>query len=1384
MLDIYPLFEPRKIRTEQEKTIMNSKQTLFRTAAVLLFIAVFAVVLFSLIGWENTLAATTITVDDDGGADYEKIQDAVDNASEDGDTIRVYAGTYYENVLINTTLTLIGNGSKDTTIDGGRAGNVVRIEADWVNMSGVTITGSGHEEGSAGVWVKSDYNSINESNCSGNDGRGIALEYGNHNNTITNNTCSSNRFSGISLESADSNILFNNNCSDNEKGISLFSSGSNTLSNNTCVNNKKGIYFDGADHNTLSNNTCSDNKEGIYFDESDHNTLFNNTCSDNDYAIRLYGSDHLILSNNTCSDNQDGITLRGSYNTCTNNTCVDNHGSGIYLWGSYNTIYNNTCTNNYASSISLRGSYSTIYNNTCENNQEGIRLSSNSNNNTVVNNICNNNSQGIELSSSPHNTVVNNICNNNSQGIELSSGSDNNTLSNNTCSDNGYGIRVSSSSNTMITGNLMIKNGISISGNLEHWNTHTIDTTNTVNGKPVRYYKNLSDMIIPTGAGQVILANCTNIMIEDQNLSNGTIGICIGYSSHVTISNNTCSNNKWKGISLSRSDNNTLLSNTCFNNSEGITIFESNDNVLSNNTCSNNTSYGIRVYISNRNTLANNTCSGNNNYGVTLNRYSNNNTITNNTISDNNIGIRVGLYSRENVVHYNHIYNNIEEGIDASNNKGYMVNATKNWWGRSSGPYHAMNNTEGQGDNVTDYVAFEPWYPGPTADILGITPTPAHEGQTVSFSGKGTGWDGITTYTWSSSLDGELYDGSNSAFQYGGLTNGTHIISLKVRDGYGIRGEEHSQPLIINGLPRVEYLSYLNTEVQRTDSIIVTARAYDNEDDEEELTPTFEYRPPGGGWASEWFFNVSYNSGEGRWEATFTPPKDTELGFYDVRVMFTDMDNGEGDWLTEDDQVEVTNNQPTEMIDSMLPNPVVENDVVRFEGNGTDVDGIIVRYCWRTNEGVLYNGSSDNFSHPGFSRGTYTIYFSVQDDEGAWSGEINEILIVHTRPTAMIASISPSPALDTDIILFKGNGTDDGTIKAFNWRIVNGTGDEVYNGSTPPTTLPAGTYTLYFKVQDNYDVWSDEVSETLVVHEKPSAFIDSISPNPVLNTKKITFRGHGEDDGEIVLYVWRSSITGELHNGTAANFTATLLPGTHTITLAVMDDLGAWSDEANAPLLVHIRPTAAIASILPPATTVTKEVQFTGGGVDDWSVVRYAWRSSLDGEFYNGTEPTFKNSTLSPGTHTIYLKVRDKHGAWSTEVSAGLELRAKPTADISPLPSTTTKEGKAVRFTASPAPGVNVARYVWTSSIDGELYNGTGASFRTSDLSPREHTITLRVEDEYGVWSQGFETTLTVEKEEDKELSSVPAVLGVICVVLVVLVLTTRYWYPPPQKKK
>jgi nitrous oxidase accessory protein NosD len=98
-----------------------------------------------------------IIVDASGGQDHVTIQDAI-NASNPGDTIYVYAGNYSENVIINRTITLIGNGTANTTINGSGNGDVVQITSAWVNIMGFNITNSGSSGNDAGIDVQNDYN--------------------------------------------------------------------------------------------------------------------------------------------------------------------------------------------------------------------------------------------------------------------------------------------------------------------------------------------------------------------------------------------------------------------------------------------------------------------------------------------------------------------------------------------------------------------------------------------------------------------------------------------------------------------------------------------------------------------------------------------------------------------------------------------------------------------------------------------------------------------------------------------------------------------------------------------------------------------------------------------------------------------------------------------------------------------------------------------------------------------------------------------------------------------------------------------------------------------------------------------------------------------------
>jgi hypothetical protein len=81
------------------------------------------------------------TVDDDGPADFHTIQEAV-NASSLGDTVFVYNGTYHEEVLVNKTgISVIGENTYTTTIDGNVSIGDMYHEASYVTLASFSIDG-------------------------------------------------------------------------------------------------------------------------------------------------------------------------------------------------------------------------------------------------------------------------------------------------------------------------------------------------------------------------------------------------------------------------------------------------------------------------------------------------------------------------------------------------------------------------------------------------------------------------------------------------------------------------------------------------------------------------------------------------------------------------------------------------------------------------------------------------------------------------------------------------------------------------------------------------------------------------------------------------------------------------------------------------------------------------------------------------------------------------------------------------------------------------------------------------------------------------------------------------------------------------------------------
>jgi len=182
----------------------------------------------------------TIYVDDDGGADYTSIQDAVDAAS-DGDTIYIYSGTYYEHVKINTSIVLQGEDKESTIIDAGGSGDAVFVTADNVEITGFNVINSGPYWPSSGIELHQNKECVVTENIVSNCCIGIHA-FITSDVTISKNTVTDSEF-GIRVQKTKFSTITRNTMQDNDLGMDLNAAYFNEIIENNFINNEKQVYF-------------------------------------------------------------------------------------------------------------------------------------------------------------------------------------------------------------------------------------------------------------------------------------------------------------------------------------------------------------------------------------------------------------------------------------------------------------------------------------------------------------------------------------------------------------------------------------------------------------------------------------------------------------------------------------------------------------------------------------------------------------------------------------------------------------------------------------------------------------------------------------------------------------------------------------------------------------------------------------------------------------------------------------------------------------------------------------------------------------------------------------------------------------------------------------
>jgi parallel beta-helix repeat protein len=372
-------------------------------------------------------------------------------------------------------------------------------------------------------------------------------------------------------------------------------------------------------------------------------------------------------------------------------------------------------------------------------------------------------------------------------------------------------------------------------------------------------YLNIENSFVRSNSQNGITINSGNAVVKNNEITDNTMdGIHIAGGNQILIQNNVISSND-DGIFLTghlvgviNIEQNEIL----LNEQSGIVLeADAYDNtIITKNAVSENLN-GFRV-------------------STNTGTY-----ITSNYVSDNTVGIYYET-GQNHEAHFNDIYGN-NLGMDVAD---ATVNATNNYWGHSSGPFHKSLNPHGKGDPVggngvnldftfflsapIDYNNEQPtailW-----ADKILVAPN-----QNITFVGADSYDDGrVDQYFF------DFGDGNNSGwttlslFNHTYSSNGTYIARLTVIDDFAVTSNVATTTIGVQDIPALEAsITLSNYSVNYNEEVLVTVYVSDGGVAVENANVTL-FSVKGGS-----FTPLSgLTDSTGYFTATFTAPNVTEI---------------------------------------------------------------------------------------------------------------------------------------------------------------------------------------------------------------------------------------------------------------------------------------------------------------------------------------------------------------------------------------------------------------------------------------------------------------------------------------------------------------------------
>ncbi|MCU4753676.1 right-handed parallel beta-helix repeat-containing protein [Halobacteria archaeon AArc-curdl1] len=460
------------------------------------------------------------------------------------------------------------------------------------------------------------------------------------------------------------------------RGVHVASETSNVeIRDNHLTANDVGVHLSEVTGTVIDGNTITANNEnGIVFNRfspQEGVEITNNTITHNEYSA-------IVAAASVGSNGASGTLVSG--NTISNNTGTTSSPAITFRRSSDTTVVDNDIQHDGQIAIDFReySSDALIERNTVTNTSRGIHLGDVSSIEIRDNDIEGLSASAIWMRDSSSIDIVDNRLDANGQGI-TSGGLDTLLVENNTVSSEGSDLSLSSTTDATVRDNAFA-HGVAVSSGTneqerEHF-LHEFDG-NTVGGGALVYVRDADGVTIDPStypdAGQIIVANTTDVEISNFELSDTVAAIQLGATEGTIVAHNTIANGiegEKGGIIDMGSTGSVIEHNDVSTVQYGIQLVGGSESIVRNNTVSDtrgsHQAYTFGIHLERHgedHVVRDNTVTGSYSDGIQVHNTHRTLVEGNTLVGNDRHGLQIRWGAEDSVVRDNQISGNSDNGI-------------------------------------------------------------------------------------------------------------------------------------------------------------------------------------------------------------------------------------------------------------------------------------------------------------------------------------------------------------------------------------------------------------------------------------------------------------------------------------------------------------------------------------------------------------------------------------------------------------------------------------------------------------------------------------------------------------------------------------------------